>query len=372
MTRQDEVDRGDRQLRRPALPRPGRAAHLSRPPGRRRRAARAPRARAPEPRASSSASAPRPPWPARARSKDKSRVVARVASKLFAAEIPESNVIVETLERVTDPSASSNSVTPALGPAIDAGIPPTISDAELSSNIRCDLGRDPPRRHLVRGRSTLGPCAPADGDEAAPRSARTLVLRRGRAAALRDAAPDLELPERDRTRPRRSQRTAASSPSSSTSSSPARGTPSPPSSPPVSAPSPSTGSSSCPAIPDKRLYPVHFCRECGHEYHPVASSDAGDRTLPRARHRRCPARAPTTTTTSAEDDTDDPTDREVFGFVTPIPRLPTSRSTIATRTTPRPGSSTTRLAARASRATTAMARAARSTSSPPMATSARA
>ena len=31
---------------------------------------------------------------------DKSRVVAGVASKLFAAEIPESNVIVETLERV--------------------------------------------------------------------------------------------------------------------------------------------------------------------------------------------------------------------------------------------------------------------------------
>ena len=33
---------------------------------------------------------------------DKSRVVAGVASKLFSVEIPESNVIVETLERVTD------------------------------------------------------------------------------------------------------------------------------------------------------------------------------------------------------------------------------------------------------------------------------
>lgn len=33
---------------------------------------------------------------------DKNRVVARVASKLFSADIPESNVIVETLERVTD------------------------------------------------------------------------------------------------------------------------------------------------------------------------------------------------------------------------------------------------------------------------------
>ena len=48
----------------------------------------------------------------------KSRVVAGVASKLFSVAIPESNVIVETLERITDPSASSDSVTPTLGAAI--------------------------------------------------------------------------------------------------------------------------------------------------------------------------------------------------------------------------------------------------------------
>src|SRR5690606_383290 len=65
---------------------------------------------------------------------DKSRVVARVASKLFAASIPESNVIVETLERITDPSASSDSVTPALGAAIDAGIPKAITNTELSKH----------------------------------------------------------------------------------------------------------------------------------------------------------------------------------------------------------------------------------------------
>ncbi len=52
---------------------------------------------------------------------DKGRVVARVASKLFSIEIPESNVIVETLERVTDSAQNDKSVRKALGPAIERG-----------------------------------------------------------------------------------------------------------------------------------------------------------------------------------------------------------------------------------------------------------
>src|SRR5262249_35565125 len=54
---------------------------------------------------------------------DKSRVVARVTSKLFSTPIAESNVIVETLERITDPAATAESVRPLLGKAIDAGVP---------------------------------------------------------------------------------------------------------------------------------------------------------------------------------------------------------------------------------------------------------
>jgi hypothetical protein len=65
---------------------------------------------------------------------EKNRVVARVASKLFSIEIPESNVIVETLERVTDSAVNATSVRPALGPAIDTGILSKISDAELRSH----------------------------------------------------------------------------------------------------------------------------------------------------------------------------------------------------------------------------------------------
>ena len=37
---------------------------------------------------------------------NKSRVFAKAASKLFAVSIPESNVVVETLERITEPTVT--------------------------------------------------------------------------------------------------------------------------------------------------------------------------------------------------------------------------------------------------------------------------
>lgn len=65
---------------------------------------------------------------------DKSRVVARVASKLFSIDIPESNVIVETLERVTDATESAESVRARLGGAIGPELSATVSDADLRSH----------------------------------------------------------------------------------------------------------------------------------------------------------------------------------------------------------------------------------------------
>ena len=58
-------------------------------------------------------------------------MVAGVASKLFGSEIAESNVIGETLERITAPAATADSVTPHLGEAIDAGVLQDLSDAAL-------------------------------------------------------------------------------------------------------------------------------------------------------------------------------------------------------------------------------------------------
>ena len=81
---------------------------------------------------------------------DKSRVVAGVASKLFGVPIADSNIISETLERVTDSSATADSVRPDLRPTgrCMRGV------AELRSSPA--LWRTA-RRHLVRtvGNRTL-------------------------------------------------------------------------------------------------------------------------------------------------------------------------------------------------------------------------
>ena len=62
---------------------------------------------------------------------DKSQVVAHVVSKLFGCAIAESNVIGETLRRITDSTATADSVKDDLGAAIDAGVPSDITDAAL-------------------------------------------------------------------------------------------------------------------------------------------------------------------------------------------------------------------------------------------------
>ena len=62
---------------------------------------------------------------------DKRRVVAGVASKLFGTLIGESNVVAETLQRITDSGATADSVRHRLGAAIDDDVPRQLSDAAL-------------------------------------------------------------------------------------------------------------------------------------------------------------------------------------------------------------------------------------------------
>ena len=71
-----------------------------------------------------------------------------------------------------------------------------------------------------------------------------------------------------------------------------------------------------PGDPDKRLYPVHFCRDCGHEYHPVRLSRRRmSRKLLRARHRRRRALR-TERRRGLDGREDDAATATVFGFVT--------------------------------------------------------
>jgi hypothetical protein len=70
-----------------------------------------------------------------------------------------------------------------------------------------------------------------------------------------------------------------------------------------------------PGEPEKRLYPVHFCRECGHEYHPVRLvTDGATRTF---FARDIDDAAPVRGDDDEEPAEDTDASGEVFGFLTP-------------------------------------------------------
>ena len=200
---------------------------------------------------------------------DKSRVVAGVASKLFGVPIADSNIISETLERVTDSSATADSVGPDLGMAIDAGIPPDISDAALREHplavwVETRLGisfSDVDQRWVRAKPMTVTDAVDRLSAEAGRPEAAC-------AKVLRELLLVSSVPERVRT----------SNPGASESNfysfklhqfisgaGHAHMTIEPPGTREVTV----EGQQFLPGHADKRLYAVHFCRECGHEYHPV-------------------------------------------------------------------------------------------------------
>ena len=61
-------------------------------------------------------------------------VVADIASKLFATTIHPTDVVIETLERRTDPMQSAETVKPRLAAAIRAGTPDDATDAVLAAD----------------------------------------------------------------------------------------------------------------------------------------------------------------------------------------------------------------------------------------------
>lgn len=199
----------------------------------------------------------------------KQEVVAAVASKLFSTHVDPSQVILEELERVTDISKRAESVKSALGPAIDAGLAETISNEALRAHplaiwTETRLGitttDQNPAWHRARPRTV---------DEAA----RELSAEAGRdeqacRAALRSLLLVSSLPERDRTK------NASDSGRSFfafklhqfiSGAGHAFATLEPAGQRTITV----EGQQFLPDAPEKRLYPVHFCRECGHEYHPV-------------------------------------------------------------------------------------------------------
>lgn len=245
---------------------------------------------------------------------DKNRIVAGVASKLFSQPIAESNVIVESLDRVTDASLDSKSVKSKLGAAINAGVRTGLSDAELRSDplaiwVETRLGIEWSEidQRWIRAR-------PLTLDEAT----RALSEDSGKGVdecskALQELLIQSSQPERERIK---------SSDASEKSffafklhqfisgAGHAFATLEPPDARKVTV----EGQQFLPGAPEKRLYPVHFCRDCGHEYHPVRQvSESGNRILYARDIDDAPIRGEDD---DASEDGEQASDNEIFGFVT--------------------------------------------------------
>ena len=247
---------------------------------------------------------------------DKNRVVADVASKLFGSEIAESNVIAETLDRITVSTATADSVGPRLGEAVDAGVPRSISDAALREHplavwveTRLGIAFSEADQRWVRARPRTVTEAV---DDLSAESGRPADACRN---ALRDLLLASSVPERERT----------SNPGAGEASffafklhqfisgaGHAYATIEPPGARAVTV----DGQRFLPGHADKRLYALHFCRECGHEYHPVrlAQREGGSVFLARDIDDAPPARRD-----EAEEDAHEAHPEGEFGFLTPHP-----------------------------------------------------
>ncbi|MCK6572766.1 DEAD/DEAH box helicase [Myxococcota bacterium] len=200
---------------------------------------------------------------------ERKAVVARVASRLFATTIPATNVVVETLQRVTDRIQTAESVAPLLASALAAGVPDSISDAELARHplaiwveTRLGIVNTPEDPKWVRARPlSMSEAAKAlSQDAGCPLELCQHALRR----FLLTAA----LPERARTgRPDASDTGffAFKLHQFVSGAGHAFATLEMPGTRKVTV----EEQQFLPNEPTKRLYPVHFCRQCGHEYHPV-------------------------------------------------------------------------------------------------------
>jgi Lhr-like helicase len=201
--------------------------------------------------------------------KDKQQAVATVASTLFATTIESGNIIVESLERHTRKELSREQILPKLGAAIDVGVPATITNAQLKTHplavwVETTLGLEfSPTDHkwvrakplnLVEAARRLS----ADSDRPEAQCADTL-----RDFLLITATPEGQrLDDPDNEEPtffafKLHQFVSGAGHAFATLHAPPHRQ--------ITI----EGQQFLPGTADTRLYPVHFCRECGQEYHPV-------------------------------------------------------------------------------------------------------
>ncbi len=253
-------------------------------------------------------------------SQDRNQVVAEVASKLFAAAIPAANVIGETLDRNTD-HLPEDQLLARLGAAVDAGVKPAITDAELRKNplaiwveTRLGIAWDEADQRWQRARPSTVSQAVKRLAEESGRDAKAC------GEALRQLLLVSSVPEAGRTKaPGASERSffafklhqfiSGAGYVYATLERPGERT--------VTV----DGQVFLPGSETKRLYPVHFCRVCGQEYHPVRletdastrrfyARDIDDAPVKRDPEENAAATPPPVT---AQEAPDDPVE---FGFLT--------------------------------------------------------
>ena len=250
---------------------------------------------------------------------DRNQKVADVASTLFAAEIPPSNVITEDLERATDPSATAETVRSQLGAAIDAGIPAHADDETLRHHplsiwveTRLGITRDGDKWRRADS-ITLSEAArqlareSARDEEKAGEALRAMLLLAARPECERRA--DGQGSEKAFFAFRLHQFISGAGVVFTTLDAPG------------TRPVELEGQQFLPDDSQKRLYSTYFCRDCGQEYHPVRMirNDTGMTALSRDIDD-----IPGTLDDDNDNDTDDgERDGEQFGFLLPIdPRHP--------------------------------------------------
>ncbi len=252
-------------------------------------------------------------------SQDRNQVVAEVASKLFAASITAASVIGETLDRNTADLTEAQ-VMAGLGAAVDAGIAADVSDVALRKNplavwVETRLGIEwndvdqrwqRARPRTVSKAVTLLAAESGRAEKACGEALRQLLLVSSLPEAARTKASGAS--ERSFFAFKLHQFISGAGYAYSTLERPGDRF--------VTV----DGQVFKPGDETKRLYPVHFCRVCGQEYHPVRlESEAGGRRfhardIDDAPIKRDPDEGAATTPPPAvsEEEPDDPVE---FGFL---------------------------------------------------------
>lgn len=206
---------------------------------------------------------------------DRKQAVAEVASKLFGTAITTNNVIGETLRRVTHPDKTAQSVRPGLAAVLSAPnfdtVAATITDTQLFEHplaiwVETRLGLESENGKWVRAKpqklSTavqwLSEDSGVSPEQCAERLQKFLML-----TSL--AETDRPTGQHTNSRGFFAFRLHQFISGAGT----AYGTIDPPGQRTVT----TNGQQYLPGQDDKRLYPVHFCRDCGQEYYPVLLED---------------------------------------------------------------------------------------------------